>query len=118
MPRAGRSATQRIGARAVRACADAIRARTGRVCEHTFVSNRQTPPSPLARTLRQLRRDRELSQEALAHAAGLHPKHLSEIERGNKDPRASTVARLADALGVTIAELYGQASGGDGARGR
>lgn len=54
-----------------------------------------------------MRRDRELSQEALANSAGVHPKHLSEIERGNKDPRASTVARLAEALGVPIAELYG-----------
>lgn len=74
-----------------------------------FVSQGRTPPSPLARTIRQLRRDRELSQEALANAAGVHPKHLSEIERGNKDPRASTVARLAEALGVSIGELYGQA---------
>lgn len=77
-----------------------------------FVSGRPNPPSPLARAIRQLRRDRELSQEALANLAGVHPKHLSEIERGNKDPRASTVARLAEALGVTIGELYGQ--GGDG----
>ena len=80
-----------------------------------FVSGRPPPPSSLARTIRQLRRDRELSQEALAAAAGMHPKHLSEIERGNKDPRASTVARLADALGVTVGELYGQ---GDSAGGK
>jgi transcriptional regulator with XRE-family HTH domain len=56
--------------------------------------------------IRHLRRERELSQEALAYAAGIHPKHLSEIERGNKDPRATTVARLADALGVSVGELY------------
>jgi transcriptional regulator with XRE-family HTH domain len=70
--------------------------------------------SPLARTIRQLRRDRELSQEALAAAAGMHPKHLSEIERGNKDPRASTVARLAQALSVSVGELYGQGDGDGG----
>jgi transcriptional regulator with XRE-family HTH domain len=79
-----------------------------------FVSGPSSPLSPLARTIRQLRRDRELSQEALASAAGMHPKHLSEIERGNKDPRASTVARLADALGVTVGELYGQGDGQEG----
>ncbi len=45
----------------------------------------------------------------------MHPKHLSEIERGNKDPRATTVARLAEALGVTVGELYGQ---GDNASGK
>jgi len=67
-------------------------------------------PSPellaLAHRLRQMRRARELSQEALAGIAGLHPKHLSEIERANKDPRATTVIRIADALGVPVAELY------------
>jgi transcriptional regulator with XRE-family HTH domain len=67
-------------------------------------------PSPellaLAHRLRQIRRARELSQEALAGIAGLNPKHLSEIERANKDPRATTVIRIADALGVPVAELY------------
>lgn len=75
------------------------------------MSSRRTPPNPVARTIRQLRRDRELSQEALAHAAGLHPKHLSEIERGNKDPRATTLARLADALRVSVGDLYGRSDG-------
>jgi transcriptional regulator with XRE-family HTH domain len=76
-----------------------------------MTARRGTQPSPellaLAGAIRQLRRKRELSQEALAWAADIHPKHLSEIERGNKDPRATTVVRLADALGVTTAELYG-----------
>ena len=76
-------------------------------------SKRISSPSPellaLARRLRQLRRARELSQEALAGIADIHPKHLSEIERANKDPRATTVIRLADALGVPVAELYEEA---------
>jgi transcriptional regulator with XRE-family HTH domain len=79
------------------------------------VSGRPPPTSTLARKIRRLRRERELSQEALAASAGMHPKHLSEIERGNKDPRATTVARLAEALGVTVGELYDQ---GDGQRGK
>ena len=73
-------------------------------------SKRPSLPAPellaLGRRLRQLRRAHELSQEALADRAGVHPKHLSEIERANKDPRATTVIRLADALGVPVAELY------------
>jgi transcriptional regulator with XRE-family HTH domain len=60
----------------------------------------------LGGAIRHLRRERELSQEALAFAADIHPKHLSEIERANKDPRATTVVRLADALGITVAALY------------
>ncbi|HEY4279116.1 MAG TPA: helix-turn-helix transcriptional regulator [Conexibacter sp.] len=78
-----------------------------------FVSDRRLPPPPLARTIRQLRRDRELSQEALAHAAGIHPKHLSEIERGNKDPRATTVGRLAEALGISVGALYSRSDNAD-----
>jgi transcriptional regulator with XRE-family HTH domain len=58
-----------------------------------------------ARTLRRARRSRELSQEALAAKAGLGAKHISEIERANKDPRLTTVIRLADALGMTPSEL-------------
>lgn len=76
-----------------------------------FVSDSTSHKALLARTIRQLRRDRELSQEALASAAGIHPKHLSEIERANKDPRATTVARLAQALGMSTAELYSRAFG-------
>lgn len=66
----------------------------------------------LAGAIRHLRRERELSQEALAYAAGVHPKHVSEIERANKDPRTTTVVRLADALGVTVAELYALSAAG------
>jgi transcriptional regulator with XRE-family HTH domain len=71
---------------------------------------RFTQPTPellaLAAGIRHLRRERELSQEALAFAADIHPKHLSEIERANKDPRSTTVVRLAEALGVDVAALY------------
>lgn len=79
------------------------------------VPKRMTQPAPellaLAAAIRQLRRARDLSQEALAGAAGMHPKHLSEIERANKDPRATTVIRLADALGVPVSELYERVDG-------
>ncbi len=77
-------------------------------CEHTFVSSPSSEQLALAHTIRRLRRTRELSQEALAAMAGVNPKHLSEIERANKDPRATTVMRLAAALGLTPAELYAQ----------
>jgi transcriptional regulator with XRE-family HTH domain len=71
---------------------------------------RTVPPQLLAfgRTLRKARRDRDLSQEALAHEAGLSAKHVGEIERANKDPRLTTVLRLARALEMHSAELFGQ----------
>ena len=58
-----------------------------------------------ATNLRRIRHKAGLSQEALAYAADIHPKHLSDIERANKDPRLTTVLRLAHALGIEPAEL-------------
>ncbi len=66
-------------------------------------------PQPLdafARTVRKARRDLELSQEALADRAGLSSKHVGEIERANKDPRLTTVLKLARALDVRSGELF------------
>jgi transcriptional regulator with XRE-family HTH domain len=58
------------------------------------------------RTLRKARRDRDLSQEALADRAGLSAKHVGEIERANKDPRITTVLKLATALELRSGELF------------
>ncbi|HEX4805734.1 MAG TPA: helix-turn-helix transcriptional regulator [Conexibacter sp.] len=58
------------------------------------------------RTLRKARRDRDLSQEALADEAGLSAKHVGEIERANKDPRLTTVLKLASALDLRSSELF------------
>lgn len=60
------------------------------------------------RTLRKARRDRDLSQEALADEAGLSAKHVGEIERANKDPRLTTVMRLAEALEMRSGDLLEQ----------
>lgn len=69
---------------------------------------RTTPPELLAfgRTVRKARRDRDLSQEALADEAGLSAKHVGEIERANKDPRLTTVLKLASALELRSSELF------------
>lgn len=67
------------------------------------------PPSrqlvAFGRTVRRARRDRDLSQEALARAAGLAAKHVSEIERANRDPRLTTLLKLAEALDLRAGEL-------------
>jgi transcriptional regulator with XRE-family HTH domain len=68
----------------------------------------RTPDPQVAafgRVVRRARRDRDMSQEALADAAGLGAKHLSEIERANRDPRLTTVLKLARALDLSAGEL-------------
>ena len=46
-----------------------------------------------------------LTQEALAHRSGLHPVELGRAERGVRDMRVSTVAKIAHGLGIEASEL-------------
>jgi transcriptional regulator with XRE-family HTH domain len=63
------------------------------------------PRPPLAKAVRELRTEREMTQEALAHDAGITVGHLSKIERGLANPGWGTVEAIAKALGVTIADV-------------
>ena len=58
-----------------------------------------------ARNLRAQRLRRGLSQEALGEASGLHRTEVSLLERAGRDPRLSTISRLARALGIPAATL-------------
>lgn len=46
-----------------------------------------------------------MTQEALAHRAGVHRSYVGSLETGGRNPSLETIARLAVALGVDIAEL-------------
>ena len=59
----------------------------------------------LGRVIGSLRERRGLSQEELAVAAGITQSTLSRMERGQAQPYAFTLKRLADALSVTVADL-------------
>lgn len=58
-----------------------------------------------ATNLRSMRRDARFSQEALAYACRLHRTEISLLERGERDPRLSTVVRLARGLQVPATAL-------------
>jgi transcriptional regulator with XRE-family HTH domain len=69
---------------------------------------RTPPPDHLVlfgAVVRRARRERELSQDALGRAAGLDGKHVSEIERANRDVRFTTLLQLAKGLGLRPGEL-------------
>lgn len=55
--------------------------------------------------LRRQRQRARLSQEALGHACGLHRTEVSLLERAGRDPRLSTIVRLAQGLEIPAAEL-------------
>lgn len=63
----------------------------------------------LARTLgtnvRRYRKERGLSQEALAHEVGLAVTYVGQIERGRRNPTLDVVERFAKVLGVKPLDL-------------
>lgn len=46
-----------------------------------------------------------ITQEEAAHRAGVHPVEFARAERGQRDLRVSTVAKIAHGLGVGADEL-------------
>lgn len=58
-----------------------------------------------------------ISQEELAHRAGIDRTYVSGIERGKRNPTITVVARFAAALDTTTANLLARdAYAGDGRR--
>lgn len=52
--------------------------------------------------LRRQRNQRRLTLEMLSARVGMSPQHLSEIESGKRDPRLSSIERMAEAMGMTV----------------
>jgi transcriptional regulator with XRE-family HTH domain len=64
-----------------------------------------SPLERFAANLREIRLRRGLSQEALADLCHLHRTEVSLLERAQREPRLTTIVRLAHALDITPAEL-------------
>jgi transcriptional regulator with XRE-family HTH domain len=62
----------------------------------------------LGREIRDRRKAANLSQEVLAELAGLHRNYIGLLERGERNPSATTLFQLARALGVRLSELVGK----------
>jgi transcriptional regulator with XRE-family HTH domain len=61
--------------------------------------------------LREIRVDRGISQERLAHLADLDRTYVSGIERGERNPSLTKILKLADALDVKVSVLAARAEG-------
>jgi transcriptional regulator with XRE-family HTH domain len=59
----------------------------------------------LGRNLRRARERRDLTQEQVAERSGVHATEVSRIEAGKRDPKVSTLERLAAAVEVAPSEL-------------
>ncbi|WP_244305784.1 helix-turn-helix domain-containing protein [Paraburkholderia lacunae] len=55
--------------------------------------------------MRRIRKEKELTQERVAEAAGLHPNYISSVERAERNISICNIERIAIALNVTMAEL-------------
>jgi len=55
--------------------------------------------------VRELRKQKQMSQGDLAKILGVHPTYISGIERGVRNMALKNIEKLAKALGVKIEEL-------------
>jgi transcriptional regulator with XRE-family HTH domain len=63
------------------------------------------PEERFAENLRAIRLQRGMSQEALGQAANIHRTEVSLLERAAREPRLSTIVKLAHALDVKPTKL-------------
>lgn len=55
--------------------------------------------------VRQIRKEKGLSQEALADLAGIDRSYMGHIERGDQNITLTKIHQIADALGVLVTDL-------------
>ncbi len=66
-----------------------------------------TQPAAVAATIRRLRREKGLTQEALAQAVGVSPQAISKWETGQTMPDITLLLPLSKELGIGVNELLG-----------
>jgi transcriptional regulator with XRE-family HTH domain len=63
----------------------------------------------LGNAIRTARRERGISQEELAHRAGLDRSYMSSVERGTQNAGILTIVQVVLALDMTMTELFAEA---------
>ena len=57
------------------------------------------------RNIRSFRLKNNMTQEQVGGLAGINPKYLGEIERGEKNPTAIVIYKLAHVLNVSVSKI-------------
>lgn len=65
----------------------------------------QNWPSIVGKNVRKFREERHLTQEELAFEAEIDLTYVGGIERGRRNPSLMVMARIAEALKVSLAKL-------------
>lgn len=63
----------------------------------------------LGASIRARRKSLGLSQEELGFRSGLHRTYVADLERGSRNPSLESIAKLAKALELSLADLFGNA---------
>jgi transcriptional regulator with XRE-family HTH domain len=69
-------------------------------------SQRNPIQEKFGKQVRAVRSLRGISQEELAFRAGVHRTYLGGIERGERNPSLKNIAAIAEALGMSLSELF------------
>lgn len=59
----------------------------------------------LGTKLKQLRKERKITQEELAERANLDPKSIIQIESGKRNPTLKTINKIARSLETSVSDL-------------
>lgn len=60
----------------------------------------------IGRRIKDLRKERGLSQEQFALMAGINRSYLAGIERGNRNFGVNTLGRIVDGFGISFEEFF------------
>lgn len=72
-------------------------------------ADREATLGRLGDAIRARRQGQNLSQEALADAAGISRTHMGEVERGSRNVSFTAVVRIAKAMQIQPSELIAAA---------
>lgn len=63
--------------------------------------------------VRKIRLEKGISQEMLADLSGLHRTYMSDVELGKRNVSLENIDRIANALEVSISEIFKQIESGE-----
>jgi len=76
-----------------------------------YVFRQQDVKRLFGRAVRLARSSRSLSQEQLAHDAGLDRSYVGGVERGDRNPSLVAIQKIARGLDIPLAELFAKVDG-------
>lgn len=56
--------------------------------------------------VKQLRKEKNLTQEQLAHKCGLHKNYIGMVERGERNPSLINIEIIANGLEIEISDFF------------